>query len=188
MTRTILRYAFYAVPLLALLVLAGFLFAELNQQTQQSREELPSVFIDKPAPQVLLPSLDVQARAFSSADLKSGHVSVVNFFANWCVPCHAEAPALEEIARMHGVALYGVVYKDTPQKARAFLNDAGNPYARIDLDADGRAGIDWGIQGVPETFVIDGRGIVHLRYEGPIVGDILNDTILPAIREAEASR
>jgi cytochrome c biogenesis protein CcmG/thiol:disulfide interchange protein DsbE len=182
----IVRYAFYIAPLVALLLLAGFLFAELSHQSQRSPEELPSVFVDKPAPQVLLPPLDTRAKAFSSADLRSGHVTVVNLFASWCVPCRAETPALQELAREPGVELYGIVYKDAPQKARAFLDDVGNPYSRIDLDADGRAGIDWGIQGVPETFVIDSKGIVHLRFEGPIVGDILSNTILPAVREAQA--
>jgi cytochrome c biogenesis protein CcmG/thiol:disulfide interchange protein DsbE len=180
-TKTILARALYIVPVLALLALAVFFFVSLNGPPP---DQLPSVLVDKPAPRVSLPALDAATRAFTSADLASGHVSIVNVWASWCVPCRAEAPELQALAHQHGVALYGIVYKDTPEKARGFLDDVGNPFSRIDLDASGNAGIEWGIYGVPETFVIDGKGIVRLRYPGPIVGNILTDTILPAIEQA----
>jgi cytochrome c biogenesis protein CcmG/thiol:disulfide interchange protein DsbE len=177
--------ALYVLPVLALLALAVFFFVSLNGPPP---DELPSALLDKPAPQVLLPALDGNAKAFSSADLKAGHVSIVNVWASWCVPCRAEAPQLQALAQRQDVPLYGIVYKDAPDKARAFLNDVGNPFSRIDLDKSGSAGIEWGIYGVPETFVIDGRGIVRLRYPGPIVGDVLASTILPAIEQARAAR
>lgn len=184
MTRTMLSRALYILPIVALLALAIFFYVSLNGPPP---DQLPSVLVDKPAPLVSLPPLDAKAQAFGSAELKSGHVSIVNVWASWCLPCRAEAPALQTLARQKNVALYGLVYKDTPQKARAFLDDVGNPFSRIDLDADGHAGIDWGIYGVPETFVVDGKGIVRLRFPGPLVGDALNDTILPAIEQAKAA-
>jgi len=147
-------------------------------------DELPSMLVDKPAPMISLPPLDANARAFVPDDLKAGHVTVLNVFASWCIPCRVEGPGLAQVAALKGVALYGMVYKDTPEKARAFLADLGNPYQRIDLDQDGRAGIEWGVYGVPETFVIDGKGIVRLRYPGPLVGDALTKIVLPAIEKA----
>jgi cytochrome c biogenesis protein CcmG/thiol:disulfide interchange protein DsbE len=176
-----LTRALYILPVLALLTLAVFFFISLNGPPP---DQLPSMLLDKPAPPVSLPALDAQAQAFTSADLKAGHVSIVNLWASWCVPCRAEAPELQALAQQRGVALYGIVYKDTPKKARGFLDETANPFSRIDLDASGNAGIDWGITGVPETFVIDGKGIVRLRYPGPIVGTTLTDTILPAIEKA----
>ena len=143
------------------------------------------MLIDKPAPRIALPALDARAKAFAPADLAAGHVTVLNVFASWCVPCREEAPGLAAIRRMDGVALYGMVWKDSAAKARAFLDEVGDPYARIDLDADGRAGIDWGVYGVPETFVIDPHGVVRLRYAGPLVGDALSNIVLPAIAKAK---
>ena len=147
-------------------------------------DELPSMLVDKPAPMISLPPLDANVQAFAPGDLKAGHVTVLNVFASWCIPCRVEGPGLAQVAALKGVALYGMVYKDTPEKARAFLADLGNPYQRIDLDQDGRAGIEWGVYGVPETFVIDGKGIVRLRYPGPLVGDALTKIVLPAIEKA----
>jgi cytochrome c biogenesis protein CcmG, thiol:disulfide interchange protein DsbE len=147
-------------------------------------DELPSMLVDKPAPMISLPALDANVQAFAPADLKAGHVTVLNVFASWCIPCRVEGPGLAQVAALKGVALYGMVYKDTPEKARAFLADLGDPYRRIDLDADGRAGIEWGVYGVPETFVIDGKGIVRLRYPGALVGDALTKIVLPAIEKA----
>jgi cytochrome c biogenesis protein CcmG/thiol:disulfide interchange protein DsbE len=128
--------------------------------------------------------LDAQTQAFTPADLRAGHVSIVNVFASWCAPCRTEAPALQALSKLKGVTLYGMVQRDTPTKARAFLADVGNPYNRIDLDADGRASIEWGVYGVPETFVVDGKGIIRLRYAGPLTADVLETQILPAIARA----
>jgi cytochrome c biogenesis protein CcmG/thiol:disulfide interchange protein DsbE len=184
MMRSALVRALYVLPVVALLALAAVFFKSLNGPPP---DMLPSALIDKPAPSVELPPLDTATPSFGTADLTAGHVSIVNVWASWCVPCRVEAPALAALAHQQGVALYGLVYKDTPTKARAFLDDTGNPFSRIDLDADGRAGIEWGIYGVPETFVVDGKGIVRLRFAGPLVGDALSETILPAVRQAQES-
>jgi len=171
----------YVVPVLMFVGLAIMLFRSLSGPAPG---DLPSVLIGKPAPNTPLPALDVQTKAFAPADLRAGHVTVVNVFASWCSPCREEAPMLQSLAQMKNIALYGIVQKDTPAKARAFLSDVGNPFQRIDLDANGRASIEWGVYGVPETFVIDGKGIIRLRYAGPITPDILSGTILPAIESA----
>jgi cytochrome c biogenesis protein CcmG/thiol:disulfide interchange protein DsbE len=170
------------LPTLAFVALACVLLRSLIAPPPG---ELPSMLIDKPAPRIVLPALDAQANAFAPTDLAAGHVTVLNVFASWCVPCREEAPGLAAIRRMDGVALYGMVWKDSAAKARAFLDEVGDPYARIDLDADGRAGIDWGVYGVPETFVIDPHGVVRLRYAGPLVGDALSNIVLPAIAKAK---
>ena len=179
-----MRRLLYVLPALAFGVLVYVFFRGL---AGPAPDELPSALIDKPAPATDLPRLDAAATAFTSRDFRGGHVTVLNVWASWCVPCRAEAPALAVLSDMKGVALYGLVYKDAPAKARSFLIEVGNPFARVDLDSDGSAGIEWGIYGVPETFVIDAKGIVRLRYAGPIVGNVLNDTILPAIERARAA-
>jgi cytochrome c biogenesis protein CcmG/thiol:disulfide interchange protein DsbE len=175
----------YVIPVVAFIAVAAFFFAGLRERSQVAPDVLPSVLIGKPAPATMLPALDARTRAFTAADLRSGHVSIVNVFASWCAPCRQEAPALRALSQLKGVALYGMVQKDTPQKVRAFLADVGNPYSRIDLDADGRASIEWGVYGVPETFIIDRNGIIRLRYAGPITADALANTILPAIESAQ---
>jgi cytochrome c biogenesis protein CcmG/thiol:disulfide interchange protein DsbE len=171
----------YVLPILAFGVLAYFLFASLNGTPP---DQLPSALVDKPAPPLRLPPLDKNAAAFGRTDLVSGHVTVMNVWASWCVPCRLEAPMLDKLKALSGVALYGLVYKDRPDKARAFLNEVGNPFSRIDLDLRGRAAIDWGVYDVPETFIVDGKGIVRLRYSGPITEEVLTNTVLPAIEQA----
>jgi len=178
----IFKRLLYILPTLAFVALACVLLLSLIAPPPS---ELPSMLIDKPAPRIALPALDAQTQAFAPADLAQGHVTVLNVFASWCVPCREEAPGLASIRQMDGVALYGMVWKDSAGNARAFLDALGDPYSRIDLDADGRAGIDWGVYGVPETFVIDRHGIVRLRYAGPLVGDALNNIVLPAIAKAK---
>lgn len=170
--------------ILPVLVFAALVIAFFLSLKRTAPDQLPSMLVDKPAPVLTLPALDAKAQAFAPRDLTAGHVTVLNVFASWCIPCRVEGPGLAQIAALKGVALYGLVYKDTPEKARAFLADLGNPYSRIDLDADGHAGIEWGVYGVPETFVIDGRGIVRLRYPGALVGDALTKIVLPAIDQA----
>jgi cytochrome c biogenesis protein CcmG/thiol:disulfide interchange protein DsbE len=173
----------YIVPVVVFLALVIGFYMNLKGPPPS---DYPSMLVDRPAPKVALPALDAAAQAFNSGDLAAGHVTVINFFAEWCVPCHVEGPGLRQVAAIKGVSLYGLVYKDTPEKARAFLADYGNPYSRIDLDREGTAGIEWGVTGVPETFVIDGKGIVRLRYAGPLVGDGLDKIVLPAIEKARA--
>ena len=174
---------FYFVPALAFVGLVAVFVVSLVRYPDTTA--MPSALVDKPAPRLTLPTLDKKTVAFTPADLASGHVTVINFWSSTCVPCRAEAPALAQLSTLRNVALYGLVYKDDPVKARAFLEEAGDPFRRIDLDTDGRAGIEWGITGVPETFVIDGNGIVRLRYAGPIVGNVLSDIVLPAIARAQ---
>ncbi len=176
-----MKRALYIVPVILFAGLAFFLFHSL---VAPPPGDLPSALIGKPAPDVVSPPLDAKAQGFGPSDFK-GHVTVLNVFASWCVPCRAEAPVLATLSNTKDVSLYGLVYKDTPQKARAFLNEVGNPYARIGLDSSGEAGIEWGIYGVPETFVIDARGIVRLRYAGPLTPDVLTSQILPAIEQAQ---
>lgn len=179
-----MRRLLYFVPVIAFVVLAVVFFRSLNGPPPS---ELPSMLVDRPAPETRLPALDGASTAFAPADLRAGHVTILNVWASWCVPCRAEAPALAELAQVKGVALYGMVYRDSAKAARQYLVDVGNPFSRLDIDRDGRAGIEWGIYGVPETFVIDGKGIVRLRFAGPIVGDTLDTVILPAIARARAA-
>jgi cytochrome c biogenesis protein CcmG/thiol:disulfide interchange protein DsbE len=107
---------------------------------------------------------------------------VINFWASWCAPCRVEAPVLKDLAERRGVTVYGVVYKDTPDKARAFLTELGNPFAKIVDDREGRVGIDWGVTAVPETFVIDAGGTVRVRFAGALTDEVVRDIILPALR------
>ena len=175
-----MRRLAYIIPIALFAVLTFFLFRSLIAPPPG---ELPSVLIDKLAPQTELPALDANTQGLAPADFK-GHVTVLNVFASWCAPCREEAPVLATLAGIKGVALYGMVYKDTPAKARAFLAEVGNPFARIALDADGRAGIEWGVYGVPETFVIDARGIVRFRLAGALDEATLDSQLLPAIAQA----
>jgi cytochrome c biogenesis protein CcmG/thiol:disulfide interchange protein DsbE len=174
----------YIVPVLAFAVLAAILFYQLSQP--QTPGELPSALIGKPVPARDLPALDGKTQGFGPADLATGQVTVVNVWASWCAPCRAEAPALVQLSTDKSIRLFGLAYQDKPQNARAFLDDVGNPFARVGR-ADGRAGIDWGVSGVPETFVIDGRGIVRARITGALTdGDKYSRELLPAIAAAKS--
>jgi cytochrome c biogenesis protein CcmG/thiol:disulfide interchange protein DsbE len=175
------RWVFIA-PIAAFAVLAFFLFKSL---WAPAPELIPSALLNRPAPRLVLPALDAQSAAFTPADLAAGHVSVINVFASWCAPCRTEAPQLAELARMPGIALYGMTQKDRPAATRAFLDEVGNPFARIARDDDGRASIEWGVYGVPETYVVDGRGIIRLKYVGGLSDDVLAQQLLPAIKAAQ---
>lgn len=171
----------YLLPGLAF---AGLLYLFFHSLNGAPPDELPSALIGRAAPATNLPPLDAGAMAFDSRDFRKGHVTVLNVWASWCVPCRAEAPALADLSQRRGIALYGLVYKDRPVAAREFLREVGNPFSRIDIDSSGRAGIEWGIYGVPETFVIDPHGIVRLRFAGPITDESLDKVIWPAIGRA----
>jgi cytochrome c biogenesis protein CcmG/thiol:disulfide interchange protein DsbE len=121
-----------------------------------------------------------------ATDTLVGEVSVVNVFASWCIPCRTEHPVLTELKARTGVRLFGINQKDAPENARAFLAELGNPYDRIGADGDGRVSIDWGVYGVPETFVIDARGMIRFKHVGPISAQSLNEELIPAIAAARS--
>lgn len=149
---------------------------------REDPDALPSALAGQPAPGLVLTQLGGLPN-FGSEDLKTPGVKLVNFWASWCAPCRAEHPLLAEIADS-GVPVFGVNYKDPPDNALAFLAELGNPFAGIGADASGRMGLDWGLYGVPETFVIDGQGRVVLRFAGPITRQELERRIGPAIAAA----
>ena len=172
----------YILPVLGFVVIAGFLFHSLYHAAP---EALPSPLIGKPAPHRTLAPLDEKTEGFGPADLASGKVVVVNVFSSTCIPCREEAPVLNQLAKMPGMTLYGFVWKDKPENARRFLDELGNPFSRIGYDGDGSAGIEWGVYGWPETYVIDGKGVIRFKYdEGPLTAQIVHDLLLPAIAQA----
>ncbi len=176
-----MKRALYILPALGFVIVATFLFRSLMAPPP---DVLPSALIGNPVPRLELPALDARAQGFGPRQLTSGHVTVVNVFASWCAPCRSEAPVIAQLGGKKDFAFYGLVQKDTPQKIRAFLAETGNPFQRIALDADGRASIEWGVYGVPETFVVDGRGIVRARIVGEITQEVLTGQLLPAVDAA----
>ncbi len=181
-TSASVRRLIYLAPVLVFVVVAGYFLWGLNPD--RDPRILPSAMIDKPAPEFTAgPIAGMTVPGLATADLRSGQVSLVNVFASWCFPCRAEHPLLMDLARRGEVAIFGLNYKNKPEEARAWLRELGNPYARIGTDENGRIGIDWGVAGVPETFVIDGTGRIRYRHWGPIDKDALERTILPLIED-----
>ncbi len=169
------------LPPVIFLALAGAFWFGL---TRENPDELPSALAGRQAPALALPPLpgvDTPAPGEVSFD----GIRLVNFWASWCGPCRAEHPFLERIAEA-GVPIIGINYKDRPANAAAFLEELGNPYAAIGVDEAGRAGIDWGLYGVPETFVIDAEGTVLMRHPGPISPEIFEKRFRPLLAPAES--
>lgn len=149
---------------------------------------IPSALIGQSAPALDLPGLK-GAAGLNDADLRQGHVTVVNVFASWCMPCHEEQEFLLDLAAdralaAKGVRLIGVAQKDDPENVRRFLGAKGDPYAKVGLDRDGRAGIDWGVYGVPETFIVKGDGTVAFKFIGPVTAEALASVVKPQIEKA----
>ncbi|MCA8880610.1 MAG: DsbE family thiol:disulfide interchange protein [Rhodobacteraceae bacterium] len=167
------------LPPLVFAALAGLFYVGMQREDPDA---LPSAAVGAPAPAVAVEPLGSKP-VFDAAALTAPGVKLVNFWASWCAPCRAEHPNLEKLAA-EGVTIYGVNYKDKPANALGFLGELGDPFAAIGADASGRMGIDWGLYGVPETFVIDGSGTVVARFAGPITERSLTDTIRPAMAAA----
>jgi cytochrome c biogenesis protein CcmG/thiol:disulfide interchange protein DsbE len=175
-----MRRLLYLLPVLLFAGIAGYFLVAL--QRERNPGEVPSALIGKPAPDFALPALRSDLPGVARADF-AGHVSFVNFFASWCVPCRAEHPFLMQLARTDGVSITGIAYKDKPGAANAFLDELGNPFTRVGNDASGRTGIDFGITGVPESFVIDRQGRICYRQWGPVTDDKVAADLLAKIKE-----
>jgi cytochrome c biogenesis protein CcmG, thiol:disulfide interchange protein DsbE len=147
---------------------------------------LPSALINRPAPDFALPGLYDPAHGLSRKDLGGG-VTLVNFFASWCLPCREEQVALTALAHRPGVILDGIAYKDKPADARRFLDDLGNPFSRVAVDRDGATAINFGVYGVPETYVVDRTGHIRYRQVGPLNARDIEKKILPMIARITAS-
>jgi cytochrome c biogenesis protein CcmG/thiol:disulfide interchange protein DsbE len=179
------RLSLALLPLIAFLLLAGLLFVRLGAG---DASRLPSALIGQSAPSLNLPGLG-DAPGLSDADLRKGHVTLVNIFASWCQPCHVEHEFLLALSKdadlkARGVTLVGVAQKDSPENIRRFLGAAGDPYAKVGMDADGRAGIDWGVYGVPETFIVRGDGVIAYKVIGPMNAETLESVVKPEILKA----
>jgi len=172
----------FLVPLALFGVLVAFLAVGLTRDPSK----IPSVLISKPAPQFNVPQLIEDSKTFSPADMK-GQVWLLNVWASWCVACKVEHPLLVELARAKAVPLIGLDYKDKRAEALKFLAQVGDPYNLSAVDADGRVGIDFGVYGVPETFVIDQNGIIRYKQIGPITKEALEKTILPLVEQLRKS-
>jgi len=167
-------------PFIIFLVLATFLFVGLGLNPR----EVPSPLVGKPAPAFSLPQLHTPTRQFSPQDMK-GKVWLLNAWASWCVACEVEHPVLMELARSKIVPIYGLDYKDKREAALAVLERRGDPYVLTVSDFSGRTGIDYGVYGVPETYVIDKQGIIRFKQIGPVTDENLREKILPLIAELE---
>ena len=171
----------HLLPLVVFVVMLGFLVVGLSLKPH----EIPSPLINKPAPAFSLPTLDAPQQNLSAQDLR-GKVWILNVWASWCVACRVEHPLLVEFSKTGAVPIYGLNYKDKREDATAWLNKFGNPYTRSLSDTEGLVGIDFGVYGVPETFVIDKSGIIRLKQIGPVTPEVLRDEILPLVRKLGA--
>lgn len=175
-----------ALPLIAFAVLAGLFWFRLGAGDPA---RIPSALIGRPAPQTSLPPLEgliaggVQVPGLDPAAFK-GQVSVVNVWASWCVPCHDEAPLLLQLAQDKRIRMIGINYKDAPDNARRFLGRYGNPFNALGVDANGRASIEWGVYGVPETFVIGRDGAIAYKLIGPVTPENFDRVLKAEIEKA----
>lgn len=171
----------YLLPLLIFTVMAIFLGLGLNLKPN----EIPSPFIDKPAPVFSASKLDAPTEKLSPADLK-GKVWLFNVWASWCASCREEHEILNQFAEQQAVTIVGLNYKDEPNAAKNWLSSLGNPYDITIMDQDGRIGIDWGVYGVPETFVIDKEGVVRYKHTGQISSSDIQTVFLPLLAKLGA--
>jgi cytochrome c biogenesis protein CcmG/thiol:disulfide interchange protein DsbE len=177
-----MRRLLYALPILLLVLFAWLAWRGLAPDRDPSA--LPSALIGKPVPQFDLAPLEANGAKLTTADV-AGHVTVINFFASWCLPCKAEHPLLFQLGKDYGVPVYGVAFKDRPADTAAYIQEMGSPYAKIGLDESGRTGLDFGLRGVPETFILDKQGVVRYRLPMPLDPDRLKNEIGPLLKSLQ---
>lgn len=184
----VLKLVFRLLPVALFLGLAGIFAVSLFSGDASI---LPSVLIGKPVPQFKLPALGADGNVSStlpglaSKDLKQGKVTVVNYWASWCTSCRYEHPVLMRLKQMKKAELVGISQKDDPVNSQRYLDALGNPFSANGVDRDGRVSIDWGVYGLPETYVVDGKGNIRYKFVGPISNKILEAKILPEIEKAK---
>lgn len=166
----------YLLPLGLFIVIAGFLYVGLDLNPR----DIGSTRLDKPAPVFSLPQVEDTSKLLSNNDF-FGKVSLLNVWASWCVSCRYEHPLLMQLAAQDKMIIYGLNYKDDLAEARKVLTQSGNPYLLNGFDEEGHVGIEWGVTGTPETFIIDKQGIVRYKHTGPLTEDILQKKILPLV-------
>ena len=171
----------YLWPLAIFVLIAIFLGIGLTRDPRL----VPSPLIGKPVPQFRLAAVQGRTLGLASADLR-GEVAVVNVFASWCTACRDEHPLWMELARQRALPIHGLNYKDAPDDAARWLNELGDPYTRTGADRDGRVGIDWGVYGVPETYVVDRHGIIRDKIIGAITRKSVDERLLPLVRRLRA--
>jgi cytochrome c biogenesis protein CcmG, thiol:disulfide interchange protein DsbE len=175
-----------ALPLIVFIALAAIFWFRLGDDDPS---RIPSALIGHPAPQTALPALAGLAKNGAQVpgldpQAFKGKVSIVNVWASWCVPCHDEAPLLTEIAKDTRIQLIGINYKDAPDNARRFLDRYGNPFAAVGVDGNGRAAIEWGVYGVPETFIVGRDGKIAYKLVGPITPDNIESVVKAQVDKA----
>ena len=174
-----MRRLLFLLPVLVFAVLAGYFLWGLAPERDPGA--VPTAMIDKPTPDfdlAAVPGLAVPG--LKTEDLAGGEVVMVNFFASWCVPCRAEHAFLSALAEETAVPLYGINHRDKPEDAIAWLAELGNPYQRIGADP-GRAAVEWGVTGVPETFIVDGAGRIRWHHRGPLVPEVIERDVKPLL-------
>ena len=174
------RRLLFLLPLLTLALMAGFFAWSLLAGRDPA--SIGSVMVGRPAPRLEVKALRDSEPPLTDALLRTGKPAIVNFFASWCTPCLAEHPLFTRLATRDGAVIVGVAWKNKPPEAIAWLKRLGDPYKFAGADLEGRTGLDWGLSGVPETYLVDGQGIVRRHFRGPITERDVNETILPFLK------
>ncbi|MDI1284135.1 MAG: DsbE family thiol:disulfide interchange protein [Reyranella sp.] len=177
------RHLLFLLPLATLALMAGFFAWSLLAGRDPA--SIGSVLVGRPAPRLEVKALREAEPPLTDALLKSGKPVIVNFFASWCTPCLAEHPLFARLAERDGAVIIGIAWKNKPEEARAWLKRLGDPYKFAGADLEGRTGLDWGLSGVPETYLVDGQGIVRRHFRGPITERDVNETIMPFLKGAK---
>ena len=167
------------------LIFGSFILLAIVGMMRDDPDALPSARLGQSAPPVILTELPGKT-LFDDATLRDGQVKIVNYWASWCAPCRVEHPALLAMAKQ-GLPIYGVNYKDDVDNALAFLEELIDPYIAVGQDREGKMAIDWGVYGIPETFILDGEGTILLRYAGPMTKRVIEAKIMPVLNEALAN-